>query len=66
MSTFYWLVKNGRFPTLEALNQAILTKDPSAEGLHGADQIISIQWTDTEYLVTWRVRKWQEEDIWED
>ena len=66
MSTFYWLVKNGRFPTIADLNQAILTKDPSVEGLHGADQIISIQWTGTEYLVTWRVRRWQEEDIWED
>lgn len=66
MSTFYWLVSSGRFHSIADLNQAILTKDPSAEGLHGADQIISIQWTGTEYLVTWRVRKWQEEDIWED
>lgn len=66
MSTFVWLVKHAAFPSVEALNQAILTKDPAVEGLHGADQIISIQQTDGGCLVTWRVRKWQEDDIWED
>lgn len=68
MSSFVWVVKGWTCARLEDINQAIRDKDPNWEGLHGADQIISIQWVPSEqrYYVTWRARKWQEDSIWEE
>lgn len=68
MSSFVWVIHHRHCRTVTEINQAILEKDDSWPGLLGSDQLISITWDAScgMYLVCWRVRRWQEDGIWEE